>query len=140
MVLSAVALLAGAVWFWPVTGPVATPFQAPTHAFGPGHRGIDIVAATGAEVHAAHGGTVTFAGPVGGVGTISVRLGRVLTTYQPVHPGVTVGTRVDAGTPIGTLISDSCRCLHFGVRIDGEYRDPLRFLRPTAVLKSSRMP
>lgn len=140
--MMAALLLSGAVWVWPVPGALVTPFQPPAHDFGAGHRGIDIGAEPGTPVRAAHGGTVSFAGTVAGIGTVTVRNGRMLTTYQPVLPGVDVAASVTAGDVLGSVARPhtGCACLHLGVRVDGAYRDPLLFFRSTTVLKSPRAP
>jgi len=133
-------LLSSLVWLWPVVGPVVTPFQAPEHTFGPGHRGIDIAGEEGDPVRAAHAGRIRFAGLVAGVPTITIRSGRVATSYQPVHASLAVDADVRAGDVIGRLGAhhDACTCLHLGVRVSGRYRDPLDFLRPRVVVKSPR--
>lgn len=133
-------ILAAGSWLWPLSGPIATPFQAPSHAFGAGHRGIDIVAEAGADVRASHGGSISFVGPVGGVPTVSVQWGSVVSTYQPVEPLVEEGQVVVSGEVLGRLGQrhGECTCLHFGVRVSGDYRDPRSFLPRGAVLKSPR--
>jgi murein DD-endopeptidase MepM/ murein hydrolase activator NlpD len=65
--------------------------------------------------------------------------GGVLSSFEPVLAGLPVGSVVARGAVIGTTESGGhCRdaCLHVGVRIDGEYVSPLRFLSqvPRAVL------
>ena len=65
----------GAGYAWPLQPPpaVLTPFRAPTHAYGPGHRGVDLAGRAGQPVLAARAGTVAFAGPVAGHGVVSVQ-------------------------------------------------------------------
>jgi murein DD-endopeptidase MepM/ murein hydrolase activator NlpD len=136
------ALLAALAWVWPVAGPVVTPFQAPSHAYGEGHRGVDIQAGPGSAVRAAHAGTVSFAGAVAGVATVSIRRGSVTSSYQPVHAIVSPGSHVAPGEVIGHLgrRHGHCSCLHLGIRMDGVYVDPLAFLRARTILKSPRSP
>lgn len=133
-------VVAATMWLWPVQGPVVSPFVVPSHAYASGHRGVDIGAAPGAPIRAAHAGIVTHAAQVAGVPTLTVRDGSMLTTYQPVIPAVRAGTAVDRGDLLGFLgrWPGHCTCLHVGVRIAGEYRNPLRFLRTPVVLKSPR--
>ena len=91
----------GAGYAWPLHPPptVASPFRAPEHAYGPGHRGADLAGAVGQAVLAARAGVVVFAGPVGGRGVVSVEHDDGLrTTYEPVHPTVRAGTAVAAGS------------------------------------------
>ncbi|WP_367726635.1 hypothetical protein [Microbacterium sp. LMI1-1-1.1] len=57
--------LAARGWVWPVEEVrLERPFIAPAHAYGPGHRGVDLGGA--ATVRAPAAGTVAFAGPVAG--------------------------------------------------------------------------
>ena len=118
---------------------MASPFQAPEHAYGPGHRGADLLGSIGQAVLAARAGVVVFAGPVGGRGVVSVDHDDGLrTTYEPVQPTVRAGTAVAAGAVLGVLQPGhrTCTpaCLHWGVRRDRlEYLDPLVLLRPTRV-------
>ncbi|WP_225920652.1 peptidoglycan DD-metalloendopeptidase family protein [Pseudonocardia oceani] len=130
----------GARYAWPLlpVPPVRTPFRAPEHAYGPGHRGVDLAGAPGQAVLAARGGTVVFAGPVGGRSLVSVQHDDGLrTTYEPVEPAVTAGAVVGAGAVLGVLGPGhpGCPgCLHWGVRRDRtEYLDPLVLLRPPRV-------
>jgi murein DD-endopeptidase MepM/ murein hydrolase activator NlpD len=140
--MSLALLVSATVWVWPVSGPVVAHFQAPAHTFAAGHRGIDVKADAGDPVRAAHGGTISFAGMVAGVPTITIRNGPVASSYQPVYPSLTPNTIVEAGDVIGRLGAHhaACTCLHLGVRVDGFYHDPLGFLRPRVVVKSPRAP
>ncbi|HEY0638874.1 MAG TPA: M23 family metallopeptidase [Pseudonocardiaceae bacterium] len=121
---------------WPLAGfpAVLRAFDAPTHPYGPGHRGVDLAGIPGQAVLSAAAGTVAFAGMVAGRPVVSVDHPNGLrTTYEPVTPGVTAGTPVDRGTPLGTLLPghDGCTapaCLHWGVRRGTEYLDPLGLL------------
>ncbi|MDT7578606.1 MAG: hypothetical protein QOH17_4939 [Pseudonocardiales bacterium] len=130
-----------AVYVWPLRPPpaVLTPFGDPTNPFGPGHRGVDLAGTVGQPVLAARAGTVVFAGPVAGLGVVSVQHDDGLrTTYEPVVPVVRVGVRVAAGAVLGTLVAGhrGCRstCLHWGVRRDRlDYVDPLVLLMPPHV-------
>lgn len=128
-----------AVGIAPVGPPltVLTPFDPPDHAYGRGHRGVDLAAEAGSRVRAALGGTVAFAGMVAGRGVVSVQNAHGLrTTFEPVAASVTVGDRVRAGDVLGTLASGhpSCApasCLHLGLRRpDGSYLDPMLLFRP----------
>jgi murein DD-endopeptidase MepM/ murein hydrolase activator NlpD len=121
---------------WPVSGPpaVVRAFHAPAFRFGPGHRGVDLAAVSGAPVLAAGAGTVVFAGAVAGRGVVSVdHPGGLRTTYEPVSPTVTAGDRVARGQQIGTVAPGhrgctATACLHWGVRRGADYLDPLRLV------------
>jgi murein DD-endopeptidase MepM/ murein hydrolase activator NlpD len=115
-------------------------FDAPENPFGPGHRGIDVAAPVGTDVLAPASGVVSFAGSVAGglfvtidhggglrstsswVSELLVREGEVVAAGQPV-------ARSGGGHPGGTLPH-----VHFGVRLDGAYVDPLEYLGPVSVV------
>lgn len=123
-------------WSWPIAPPhtVQAPFDEPAGPYGPGHRGIDILAET-PTVTAVEAGTVHFSGMVAGRPVVSVRhADGLLSTYEPVVASVAVGTAVEAGTPIGEVAPGAAShcapalCLHLGARRDRSYLDPLLLL------------
>lgn len=130
---------------WPLPGTprVVRPFHPPPSRYGPGHRGVDLAAATGTAVLAAGAGTVIFAGTVAGHGVVSVdHPGGLRTTYEPISPTVTAGDLVTKGARLGTVEPGhpGCRaaaCLHWGSRRGSPpeqvYLDPLRLLALTRV-------
>ena len=133
-------------WAWPVTGPVIRGFDAPEDPYGTGHRGIDIAAPASTPVVAAEGGTVTFAGSVGGELFVSVaHAGDLVSTYSWVSAilvrrgdVVTRGqviARSGAGHP-GALGPEH---LHLGVKLGGVYVDPLDYLRALSVVGMIRL-
>jgi murein DD-endopeptidase MepM/ murein hydrolase activator NlpD len=123
-------------WSWPITGPVLRPFDPPGTPFGSGHRGIDIGAPPGSRVEAPAPGTVTFAGKI--AGQLYVTLdhgGGVSSTYSWVSSvSVSKGDLVVRGQPIALSgwghPGDPVPSLHFGVKLDGGYVDPLAYLAP----------
>lgn len=130
-----------ALWAWPVAAPhqIARPFVAPASEYGAGHRGIDIRAPVGSVVRAPADGVVHFAGVVVDRPVLSIaHAGGVLSSYEPVETSLAAGDAVRRGQAIGTLAAGHCAsgCLHFGVRVDGRYVNPLLFLGevPWAVL------
>jgi murein DD-endopeptidase MepM/ murein hydrolase activator NlpD len=131
----AIAAAAG-TWMWPVDGPVIREFEPPDSPYGSGHRGIDIAAAIGTPVRAAAPGTVSFAGSVAGSLFVTVDHGGGLaSTYSFLQ-----GTSVSKGEAVrqGQTIASSGpghpdvtpTHLHFGVKLDGAYVDPLDYLQP----------
>lgn len=128
----------GARWQWPTPPPhpVARPFEAPAHAYAPGHRGIDIaVPGPGTPVRAVEAGTVRFAGSVAGRGVVSVtHADGLVSTYEPVAGSVRAGQAVAAGEVLGTVAEGGPRphcaaaCLHLGARVGDRYLDPLLLL------------
>jgi hypothetical protein len=91
-------------------------------------------------VVAAAPGVVSCAGLVAGRGVVSIdHGGGVISAIEPVETSVAQGTPIAAGETIGVVSSGGhcdARCVHFGVRIDGEYVSPFLFLGglPRAVL------
>lgn len=128
-------------WQWPVPShrPVAA-YAAPPTRYAAGHRGIDLAAAPGLPVAAPADAVVRFAGVVVDRPVVTLdHGGGVLSSFEPVLAGPSVGSSVGRGAVIGTMASGGhCAdaCLHVGVRIDGEYVSPLRFFDrvPRAVL------
>lgn len=137
---------AAGTWTWPVTGPVVRGFDAPDDPYGSGHRGIDIAAESGTPVRAVDAGTVTFAGRVGGELFITVQHGAGLaSTYSWVsalsvgRSDVVVRGQVIALSGPGHPGSLEPPHLHFGVKLDGAYVDPLGYLAPMSVAGMIRL-
>jgi murein DD-endopeptidase MepM/ murein hydrolase activator NlpD len=126
-------------WVWPVTGPVVRGFDPPDSPYGAGHRGIDIAVSPGTPILAPESGTVTFAGTVGGDLFVTIdHGGQLSSTYSWISSSaVGKGDVVSRGQPIGTTWSghpgSSVPHLHFGVKLDGAYVDPLEYLTPMGV-------
>nr|WP_250764409.1 M23 family metallopeptidase [Rhodococcus sp. MSC1_016] len=112
-------------------------FDNPEHDWLPGHRGVDLGGVPDQAVLSAGEGVVVFAGTVAGKPVVSVdHLGGLRTTYEPVTARVTAGLRVGRGTVLGTLepghpgcIAPVAACLHWGLRRDRVYLDPLGLVR-----------
>jgi murein DD-endopeptidase MepM/ murein hydrolase activator NlpD len=129
----------GPTWEWPVAGLVLRPYEQPAHAYGAGHRGIDILA-SGRIVTAPDDGVVVFSGTVADRPLVTIDHGEgIVSTLEPVVAAPAPGTTVRAGDPIGQLTTGGHArpgALHLGAREDGEYINPLRLLAevPRAVL------
>lgn len=129
-------------WSWPVAPPhvVTAPFVAPPDPYSAGHRGIDIAASPGQPVAAAASGVVTFSGTVVDRPLVVIRHDDGhLSSIEPVVGSLDVGSPVTRGAPIGTVgVGGHCAddCVHFGVRRDGVYVNPMLLLGevPPAVL------
>lgn len=122
---------------------VVRPFIAPPTPYAAGHRGIDIDSAAGAPVVAPADGIVHFAGVVVDRPVVSVRHpGGLISSFEPVTSELTEGAPVARGSPIGVVAAGHCAapCLHFGVRLHGEYVSPLAYLEgiPPSVLLPTR--
>ncbi len=132
-------------WSWPVVGPVIRGFDPPSMPYGAGHRGIDIATAFGTPVRAPASGVVTFAGPVAGALFVSVdHGGGVVSSYSWVSSVlVRRGDLVGAGAVLalsgaGHPGVDPAH-LHFGLKRDGVYVDPLSLLAPASVVGLIRL-
>jgi murein DD-endopeptidase MepM/ murein hydrolase activator NlpD len=123
----------------PVDGPltVARSFAPPATRYGAGHLGVDLRVRSGAEVHAAAAGRVSFAGQVAGRGVVVIEhADGISTEYEPLRVSVPTGAVVPAGARLGEVhgVHRGCApadgCLHWGARRGGTYFDPLALLRP----------
>lgn len=129
-------------WMWPVAGQrsVIAPFRAPAHEYGPGHRGMDIRASPGAQLLAPTDGVVAFRGTVVDRPLLTVETddGYVL-TFEPVDSTHAPGDRVSSGAVLGVVASgghSSAGSMHVGVRVNGDYLNPLPLFAtlPRAIL------
>ncbi len=100
------------------------------------HNGVDFAASTGTPVWAAADGRITWAGPKGPNGNlVSIRHeGGYETHYAHLHriqrgirPGVEVEQRQLIGT-VGSTGRSTGPHLHFGLKRNGRFQDPLRVL------------
>lgn len=131
---------------WPLAGrpAVLRGWEPPAGPYGPGHRGVDLVAGPGARVLAAADGRASFAGRVAGRGVVAVEVAGsgsppLRTTYEPVRALVEKGASVRAGQPVGVLEEGPFHCdggcLHWGLRRGDTYLDPLSLLPPSLLRK-----
>ena len=133
------AAATGGKFHWPVKGAVLRLFEEPPSPFEAGHRGIDIAVAPGTPILAPEAGTVSFAGRVGGELFVTiVHGGGLSSTYSWISvAAVRKGDVVSRGQTIGATGTGhpgaSVPHLHFGVKLDGEYVDPLELLAPLGV-------
>lgn len=115
---------------WPTSGVLTSPYG---WRWGAMHRGIDIGAPSGTPIYAAAGGTVFFAGWMGGYGyliLIDHGDGRV-TAYAHQSSLAVSGGSVGRGQLIGYVGSTGDSTgphLHFEVRVNGTAVDPMPFL------------
>ena len=115
---------------WPVSGPVVSGFGP---RWGGMHEGIDISVPNGTAVHAAAGGTIIYAGGMGGYGNIIVidHGNGLATAYAHLSAIWVGGGSVSQGQAIA---ASGCtgHCLgphlHFEVRVNGSPVDPLGYL------------
>lgn len=127
-------------WLPPLEAGLALvePFRAPPHAYGAGHRGIDLAAEPGASLRAPAGGVVSFVGSVVDRPVISVRVdAHTVYSIEPVSSALQRGDTIGIGSVIGTVGGGGhCekRCVHLGVRVDDAYVNPMRYFVARPVL------
>lgn len=127
------------IWPCPSSSLITSGFGArssPTEGASTFHKGIDIGTPTGNDIVAAAAGTVTIAtysysagnyimlDHGGGVSTVYMHCSKLL---------VSPGDKVKQGQVIAKVGSTGYSTgshLHFGVRVDGNYVDPSKYVRP----------
>ncbi|MFJ4252728.1 murein hydrolase activator EnvC family protein [Microbacterium sp. NPDC090003] len=120
-----------AAWRWPIDGPrsVTAPYRAPAHAYGAGHRGIDIAGVVEQEVRAPADGIVAFRGTVVDRPLLTIDHGSgYVSTFEPLDSSLSPGDTVTAGDVVGVVAQGGhsvVGTLHVGVRLDGVYLNPL---------------
>ena len=121
---------------WPVDRvPVSSSFGPRRGGF---HKGVDLDTDYGAEVRAAHDGTVTFAGRMSGYGRLVeiTDADGVITRYAHLSvfaDGLSEGQEITAGEPIGQVGTSGYATgshLHFELEIAGDVVDPMDYLAP----------
>ncbi len=128
-------------FIWPIPGAsrITSEFggrEAPTEGASTSHKGIDIGAPTGTPIIAAASGSVvisTYSASAGNYIMIN-HGGGVYTVYMHMSSlSVSVGDEVSQGDTIGLCGSTGYSTgphLHFGIRVNGSYVDPLGYVSP----------
>ena len=127
-------------WLWPVNGPrsVVEPFRAPAHAYGSGHRGIDIAAS--GDLRAPADGVVAFVGTVVDRPLLTIDHGNgLVTTFEPATTTLAPGAAVRRGAVVASTATGGharSGTVHLGVRWNGVYVNPMLLFGgvPRAVL------
>ena len=144
-VAPAAPAFASGTWTWPVSGPVVRAFDPPGSPYGSGHRGIDIAAPVGTVVRAPAAGVVTFAGSVGGRLFVTIDHGGGLLSTCSFLSGLLVhkGDVVVQGQLIALSgsghVGDTSPNVHLGVRLAGQYVDPMDYLAPMSIVDLIRL-
>jgi murein DD-endopeptidase MepM/ murein hydrolase activator NlpD len=117
---------------WPLRPPVAVSrgFAPPEQPWLAGHRGVDLAGTPGAAVRAPVSGRVEVARRIVDRGVIVISAGPMRVALEPVRATVAPGTLVAAGDVVGELQRGhrgcpAAACLHWGLRVEQTYRDPL---------------
>jgi murein DD-endopeptidase MepM/ murein hydrolase activator NlpD len=139
------------LWLPPVEGGVVEEFAAPPAPWASGHRGVDMAAPAGGEIRSPANGVVSFSGIVVNRQVLSIdHGGGYVSSFEPVEsdfePGVAV-SQDQAVAVLGTYddASHHCDspCLHWGVRLHGDYINPLLMLgelEPSVLLPLHKSP
>ena len=121
---------------WPSAGRMLTPFggRSATVSRAPAASGVQFAAEEGSGVRAVHDGTVAFAGPFTGYGTlVIVDHGReTFSLYGQLGTSqVERGAKVERGQVVGTAgrILAGIPGMYFEMRVDGKPVDPLEWLK-----------
>lgn len=124
-------------WTLPTTTgspQVVRPYAQPPAPWAAGHRGVDLGLGPEGAVRAPAAGTVSFAGVVVDRPVLSIRHGAgYVSSFEPVETDLQVGDAVSIGETVGTIAASAgshcdAPCLHWGVRLHGEYINPLLLL------------
>lgn len=114
--------------------------------YGPAHRGVDLLSKVGDPVFAPTDGVVAYVGVINSIPIVVLEHknnggtggNRLRTTYLPVETLLVVGDLVRKADPIGNISSQSHffgkTVLHWGERLGGEYKNPLRRLGAPVLL------
>ena len=126
----------------PVDGPVVAGY-APTGQYS-GHFGVDFAADVGEKVGAPVSGTVTFAGSVAGMQTVTIEpvSGFKVSLSYLSEVLVASGTSVSRGSIVGLAgMPHGTPGVHLSTRIDGAYVDPATQLgcRDTDITRALRL-
>ena len=122
---------------WPVQGRIAGFFGQASNRLGGGavRNGVEIAAEEDAPVRAVHGGTVGFAGPFTGFGTLVI-LDHGSNAYSLygylASTSLQQGQTVETGAEVGRvgLAPAGPPTLYFEMRIDGRSVNPVQWLKP----------
>ncbi|MBB3667499.1 peptidoglycan DD-metalloendopeptidase family protein [Garicola koreensis] len=132
-------------WVRPADGAVTDGFSAPPVPWARGHRGIDLASSTGTQIRSPADGVASFSGVVVDREVLSVNHGGgYISSFEPVESDLQVGDTLTGGETVAELStyddgSAHCDspCLHWGVRLHGEYINPLLLtgeLEPSVLL------
>ena len=121
---------------WPCTGTLTSRFgyRSLRLSGSNNHQGIDIGNSYGTSIYASDGGTVTYAGWMGGYGyLIIIDHGNGYETYYGHNSSLVayVGQKVHKGQLIARMgstgYSTGNHC-HFGIKLNGTFMNPLNYL------------
>ena len=137
-------------WVGPLTGKLIAvrTFDGSAYRanhYGRAHLGVDLLTEVGDQVFAPADGVVAYVGVINSIPIVVIAhanhgtTGKGLrTTYLPVESELMVGDLVRKADPIGNIASEQHffgrTVLHWGERLNGEYKNPLRRLGAPVIL------
>ena len=121
---------------WPVAGRVLTPFgrRSTNVAGAPTQNGVQFSAQEGSPVRAVHDGTIAYAGPFTGYGTLVIidHGNETISLYGQLGDAqVERDAKVERGDAVGTAgrVLVGIPGIYFEMRVDGKPVDPLEWLK-----------
>lgn len=132
--------LALRIWTPPLEPPIrlVNLFRQPNSDYSAGHRGVDYLATTGQSVLAPATGEIWFSGRLVNRSLVSIRhAGGLISEVEPVCSDLKKGEPVFAGQQIGVVCApdssyrkhcQATTCLHFSIRLVGQYLSPQVFI------------
>ena len=128
-------------WSWPLRGfRIAAAYAAPANEYAAGHRGVDLEPHGADRVLSPAAGIVAFSGSVAGRGILTIdHGGGLVSTLEPIASELHPGDAVRRGDEVGRIAFGGHAdpgTIHFGVRLEGRYINPMLLLGgvPRAVL------
>jgi murein hydrolase activator len=121
---------------WPAAGRMLTPFggRGASVSRAPAVTGVQFAAEEGSSVRAVHDGTIAFAGPFTGYGTLVIvdHGAEIFSLYGQLGTSqVDRGAKVERGQAVGTAgrVLAGIPGMYFEMRVDGKPVDPLEWLK-----------
>jgi len=121
---------------WPVAGRMLTPFgrRSTNVAGAPAQNGVQFSAQEGSPVRAVHDGTIAYAGPFTGYGTLVIidHGNETISLYGQLGDAqVERDAKVERGDAVGTAgrVLVGIPGIYFEMRVDGKPVDPLEWLK-----------
>lgn len=129
-------------YVWPLETQVQIekPFQMFEYPWMGGHTGIDVKAFEGELIRSPSVGKVWFAGKVAGREVLTLEIDNFLLSFDSASALVSTGEVVVAGQIVAKVTTNHCgsECMHIGLRVSGQYMNPLLLFRdiPYSVIHS----
>jgi murein DD-endopeptidase MepM/ murein hydrolase activator NlpD len=110
-----------------------------------GHRGVDLITASGNQIIAPEDGVISYKGVVANAPTVTLMVGEYKNTFQPATTTLPTGSQVGRGEVFAVVdiyrdqrqhCEEVESCLHWGMLIGDNYLNPLdKIYRKNIVLR-----